>query len=81
MALGTRASPGRWAVVLQLDLQRWMAVSFPEARPTVWLFVQRSEDAVRWLDLRRAVYSPATASLSEAAAQDVADATLADRRL
>lgn len=66
-------------VYIQFDLQRHMALAFPEARPAVWLFVERSEDAARWLDLRRAVYSRPTAARSESATQ--ADATLPDRRL
>ena len=60
-ALGT-------VVVVQLDLQRQMALAFPHAEPTVWLFVEQRCHPARWLDLRRAVYSrpnaakPATAS-------------------
>jgi len=68
-------------VVIQLDLQRRMALAFPEGHPAVWLFVERSQDAARWLDLRRAVYSRATAALSDSAAQAAGDAAVPDRRV
>lgn len=45
------------AVVVQLDLQRQMALAFPLARPALWLYVEHSGHPARWLDLRRAVYS------------------------
>lgn len=44
-------------VVVQVDLQHHMALTFPAARPAVWLLVERTREPARWLDLRRAVYS------------------------
>ncbi|MBU6465131.1 hypothetical protein [Simplicispira hankyongi] len=57
-------------VVVQLDLQRQMALAFPQAAPPVWLFVEQRQQSVRWLDLRRAVYSrPNAARPSPASCQ------------
>lgn len=54
-------------VVVQVDLQHHMALAFPAARPAVWLLVERRCDPVRWLDLRRAVYSRPSAGAPEPA--------------
>lgn len=54
------------AVVVQLDVQRCMALAFPAARPARWLFVERHCEPVRWLDLRRAVYSRPSAARAQA---------------
>ena len=43
--------------VVQLDLQHHMALAFPDARPAIWLLVERRREPVCWLELRRAVYS------------------------
>ncbi len=49
-------------VMVQLDAQRCMALAFPAAHQTRWLFVERQCEPARWLDLRRAVYSRPSAA-------------------
>jgi hypothetical protein len=46
-----------------LDLQSWMLVRLSEPeRPRQWLWLEQRASPLRWLDLRRAVYSRAPAA-------------------
>ena len=49
-------------VVVQIDLQHHLALSFPAAHPGVWLLVEQQREPARWLDMRRAVYSRPSAA-------------------
>lgn len=61
------------AVHLDLQDHLWVCTS-PAARPPVWLWIERSYQPERWMDLRRAVYSrakpgaPSTDATASAAA-------------
>lgn len=47
--------------MVQLDLQTHLWVcAFPSGRCRIWLWLERSSQPQRWMDLRRAVYSRAT---------------------
>jgi hypothetical protein len=47
-------------VILDLQAHLWLRVTLFEDRRSTWLWLARSHDPDRWLDLRRAVYSRAS---------------------
>jgi hypothetical protein len=53
------AEKGQGALRHHLDWQTGLLLSLqPEACPRIWLWAQRSDDALRWAALRRAVFAP-----------------------
>jgi hypothetical protein len=68
-----RAMLGAARAHVGLDLQSLMLVRLTEPeRPRQWLWLERRSDPLRWVDLRRAVYSRAPAASPVDAPADAA---------
>ena len=67
---GYQAGAANYAVAVAFDFQSTLLLRVGNpAKATLWLWAQRSTCPERWLDLRRAVYSPHRESSAGASAQ------------